>query len=497
MNAAALAALRERLERFHALSKAAEVLHWDMETRMPRPGAASRALQCGAVARAAHEILCAPETRGLVDELGPALSDPGDESEPAALWRWAERETARRARLPAALVEETSRATARAQDVWVEARRRSDFAMFLPELSCVLELKREAARALDDGGDPYDGWLAEFEPGMRAADADRLFAELEPGLAEITARAIARPRRERHPALTGFFAIERQRGLGEAAARLIGFDFSRGLLDESAHPFTSAPALGDVRITTRYDERDPFSNIFTVLHEAGHGLYEQGIDPALADGPLCAGGTMSLHESQSRLWENAIGRGREFWTAFLPRLREAFPSAAGASLDDVLAAVNSARPSLIRVEADELTYGQHVLLRYGLERRLLSGDLRPADLPEAWNAGMRERLGLTPPDDARGVLQDVHWSAGLFGYFPTYLIGNMISIQLYAAALKDRPEIPERLSRGDASPLRGWLRDKVHRHGRRLAAEQVVARACGGPISSRPYLEYLRAKHGA
>jgi len=489
-----LDALRERLGSFHALSKAADVLEWDQEVVMPRAGGASRALQYGAVRRAAHESLIAPETQRLIGALSARLSNPDDESDDAALWRWAEREFRRRRSQSAALVEELARATARAQDVWLDARAKSDFALFRPELEKVLELKRRQAEALAPAGDLYDAWLEEFEPGMTTKDVDRLFAELEPGLSALAKAAAARGRESLPDALRGRFDLGRQRELGEAAARLIGFDFERGRLDASAHPFSSGISLGDVRLTTRYREEDPFSALFGTLHEAGHGIYEQRVDRALSDTPLCGGSTMALHESQSRLFENLVGRGKPFWTAFLPRLHALFPQTASLDVAQILAAINRSEPSFIRVEADELTYSLHILLRYDLERRLLSGKLRAAELPEAWNAGMQARLGVTPPDDARGVLQDIHWSSGLFGYFPTYAIGNMISVQLYDAAVQKSPEIPDRLSRGDAAPLLGWLREHVHRHGRKFSAETVVRRAARAPISAAPYLAYLSAK---
>jgi carboxypeptidase Taq len=448
------------------------------------------------VRRAAHELVAAEETGRLLAALSARLSDPDDESDDAGLWRWAEREHRRRRRQPAALVEELARATSRAQEAWIEARAKSDYALFRPELERVLALKRRQAEALGASGDPYDAWLEEFEPGMTTADVDRLFAELEPGLVPLVRAAAARGPAPVPAELSGGFDLARQRELGEAAARLIGFDLERGRLDVSAHPFSSGLSLGDVRLTTRYREDDPFVALFGVLHEAGHGIYEQRVDPALADTPLCGGATMALHESQSRLWENVVGRGRPFWTAFLPRLHALFPRTRELGVDALLAAVNRTAPSFIRVEADELSYSLHVLLRYDLERRLLSGALKAAELPEAWRAGMRARLGVTPPDDARGVLQDIHWSAGLFGYFPTYAIGNMISVQLYDAAVRKLPDIPERLARADAAPLLSWLRENVHRHGRKHGAETIVRRATGSPISARPYLEYLRAKHG-
>jgi len=489
-----LDALRERLRSFESLVKAAGVLEWDQEVVMPRSGAAARALQCGAVRRAAHEMLVSDETRRLLDALAPSLSRSGDESDDAALWRWDERELARRRRQPAELVEELARQCSRASEVWVEARAKSDFALFRPELERMVELKRRQAEAIAPAGDLYNAWLGEYEPGMTTADVDRLFAALEKGLVPLARAASARRPPARAEALRGTFGLARQRELGEAAARLMGFDLARGRLDVSAHPFSAGLARDDVRLTTRYDERDPFAALFGTMHEAGHGLYEQNVAPELGDGPLAGGATMALHESQSRLWENLVGRSREFWTAFLPRLRELFPQAARLEVDDVLAAVNGSEPTLIRVEADELTYSLHVLLRYDLERRLLSGKLRVAELPEAWAAGMKSRLGIVPPDDARGVLQDVHWSSGLLGYFPTYALGNMISVQLHDAALKARPEIPSRLAAGDASPLLGWLRENVHRHGRKFGAEEIVRRAAGAPISAEPYLRYLRGK---
>jgi carboxypeptidase Taq len=492
---AALAALRERLGTFAALVKAAGLLEWDQEVFMPRSGGAARARQCGAVKLAAHELLVSAETRRLLDRLAGRFSRPDDESDDAALWRWTERELRRRERQPAALVEELGRHCSRAAEVWIEARARSDFALFRPELERMVELKRRQAAALAPAGDPYDAWLEEFEPGMTTADVDRLFAELEPGLVPLVRAAAARTEAPRPAALAGRFDLARQRELGEAAARAIGFDLARGRLDVSAHPFSSCLSPDDVRLTTRYSETDPFVALFGTIHEAGHGTYEQGVPASLADSPLGGGATMALHESQSRLWENVVGRGRPFWEGFRPRLAELFPQTAGLGVDELLAAANRVEPSLIRVEADELTYSLHVLLRYDLERRLLSGKLRAAELPEAWAAGMKARLGLVPPDDARGVLQDIHWASGLLGYFPTYAIGNMISVQLHDAALAARPEIPARLARGDAAPLLGWLRENVHRHGRKFSAEQVVRRATGAAISPRPYLAYLRRKY--
>jgi carboxypeptidase Taq len=488
--------LRARLGNFHSLWTAAGLLDWDQEVMMPRGGGEARALQSGAVRRAAHEILACDETGRLVSELaGPAAEAPAD-SDDAALWRWAEREYRRRRRQPASLVEEIGAHCSRAQEVWVEARAKSDFALFRPELERMIELKRRQAEVLGDFADPYDAWLEEYEPGMTTAGIEKLFADLKPGLVELVSAVAARAGAVRFPAMPGSFPIDRQRVFGEEVARAMGFDFERGRLDVSAHPFSEAISPDDVRLTTRYRDDLPFSALFGVMHEAGHGLYEQGVDASLKHGPLCGGATMAVHESQSRLWENQVGRSRVFWKRFLPRFQELFPQAKSLSGEDMYRLVNRVERSFIRVEADELTYSLHVMLRFDLERALVSGRVRAGELPEAWAAKSREYFGVVPPDDARGVLQDVHWASGLLGYFPTYAIGNMISVQLHEAAVKARPDITARMETGDFSLLLGWLRENVHRHGRKFGAEEIVRRATGSPISAAPYLRYLGAKYG-
>jgi carboxypeptidase Taq len=291
------------------------------------------------------------------------------------------------------------------------------------------------------------------------------------------------------------FDSQKQLAFAQEMAAAIGFDFSRGRLDLAAHPFCSGFSSGDVRITTRFRDDYPLSSLFSTLHEAGHGIYDQNLGADLHGTPLCEGSGMGVHESQSRLWENVVGRSRGFWKKHYPRLLELNPELRGLDLESFYRAINKVEPSFIRVEADELTYGLHVLLRFELERDLLAGRLAARDLPEAWNAKMQSYLGVTPPDDRRGVLQDVHWAEGLFGYFPTYVLGNVISLQLYAAASAARPEIPAGIERGDFSPLKGWLTENIHRHGRKFSAPELVERATGRPIDAKPYLNYLRAKY--
>jgi carboxypeptidase Taq len=489
------ASLRERLREFTALVKASHLLHWDLEVMMPRAGGQARAVQIAAVEKAAHALLVAPEVGDWLAALAPTAD--GRDDDEAALARWARRERRRRVGQPPEFVAELARHAALCQEVWVEARRRSDFALFRPALEKMLELKRRQAELVGTFADPYDAWLEGFEPGMTTARVSELFAELKAGLVPLVRDVAAKAASLRVPTPRGPFLVARQRELGLEAARAMGFDFARGRLDESAHPFSTSFALGDVRLTTRYREDLPFSALFGVMHEAGHGLYEQNVAAALEGTPLASGATMAMHESQSRLWENQVGRGREWWAFLAPRFNALFPRSGGLSAGDLHRAANRVELSHVRVEADELTYSLHVMLRFDLERALLSGDLRAADLPAAWAEKSKELLGIVPPDDARGVLQDMHWASGLFGYFPTYAVGNMISSQLWAAALKAEPGVPASLARGDGAPLLGWLRENVHRHGRKFGAEELVRRACGAPISPKPYLDYLRAKFGA
>jgi carboxypeptidase Taq len=478
--------LRGRMRDFQSLNTAAGLLEWDMEVLMPRGGGEARALQFGAVMRAAHEVLVSDETGRLIEELSSAAKAAPPEDADAALWRWTEREYRRRRRQPATFVEELASHTSRSQEVWVEARSKNDYALFQPELERMLELKRRQAAYVGDFADPYDAWLEEYEPGMTTADVETLFAGLKPGLVALVSAVAARAEAARLPRLTGSFPIDRQRVFSEEVARAMGFDFERGRLDVSAHPFSASISRDDVRLTTRYREEMPFSALFGVMHEAGHGLYEQNVGDELKHTPLCHGATMAVHESQSRLWENLVGRGRGFWKRFLPRFQELFPEAKSLDAESMYRAVNRVERSFIRVEADELTYSLHVMLRFDLERALASGSVRAAELPEAWAAKSREYFGIVPPDAATGVLQDVHWSAGLIGYFPTYAIGNMISVQLFEAAPKTE----------DYSVLLAWLRENVHRHGRKFGAEELVRRATGAPISPEPYLRYLKTKFG-
>jgi carboxypeptidase Taq len=489
--APAYRALLERLRSFSAMSKAESLLSWDHAVMMPPGGGSARAEACAAVGSAMHALIAGDDFGRLLD--AAEAEKPAGAAE-AAMLRWARREFERRRRVPAALVEELARHASLSHGIWVDARSKSDFAAFRPALEKMFELKRRQAEALAPSGDLYDAWLQEFEPGMTTGEAAALLEAIRAGLAPLAKSVLARG--SDAPVLPGTYPLAAQRRLGELAVREMGFDLSRGRLDTAAHPFCCFLGRGDVRLTTRYFEDLPFSSLYSCLHEAGHGLYEQGVSPELDGTPLGTGATMAMHESQSRLWENVVGRSRAFWKRWTPRYHEAFPQTRSLGPEDFYRAVNRVSASFIRVEADELTYSLHVILRFELERDLLAGRLRAADLPEAWGAKMKDSLGIVPPDDARGVLQDVHWSEGLIGYFPTYAIGNAISLQLWEAALKARPGIEAEIEHGGAPSLLSWLVEHVHSRGKTGTAREIVAAATGGPIDPGPYLRYMTRKFG-
>jgi len=486
--------LTERLSTIGDVSSAASVLAWDRQTYMPAGGVEGRAQQLATLARLAHEMLVAEETRELLEAAGHGK--PG--SEEAALLRLSRRDHGRATKLPTRLVEETTRATALAEPAWTRAREEPDWSHFAPHLEEVLSLKREQADLLGGGEHPYDAMLDLYAPGTTTAGLRRMFDELKAGILPLFRGTCAGPGEDREAPLRGEFDEARQEEFGRAVISRFGYDWSRGRQDRAVHPFCiNFGGPDDVRITTRVDRNLLQIALFAFCHEAGHGLYEQGVDPAYSRTPLTGGVSMGVHESQSRLWENLVARSRPFWTHFYPRLQGVFPEALnGTSAEDFYRAVNAVRPSPIRTEADELTYNLHVLLRFELEVALFEDDLRVADLPEAWNAKTREYLGFTPETDALGVLQDTHWALGLFGYFPTYATGNVLSVQLFDAAVEQRPEIPFEMEHGEFGSLLGWLRKNIHRHGSRYDPDELIERATGRPCETAPYLRYLETKFG-
>lgn len=489
--------LRRRLATISDLGAASLTLTWDRQTYMPEGGVRGRAEQLATLNRIAHEMLVSDETGVLLD----SVVDLNAETDDGALVRVARRDYEQATKLPARLVEELSRARSLAEPAWARAREGSDWAVFVPHLEKLLDLRREAAEHLGYEDHPYDAMLDLFEPGAKKARIETMFEELKAGTLPLLhgiSEALSEEDEDRGAPLRGDFDEGRQEALGAAVIGAFGYDWSRGRQDRTVHPFCVGINLGDVRITTRFDPAWLSPALFATFHEAGHAMYEQGIDPAYFRTPLDRGASMGVHESQSRLWENLVGRSHAFWSHHYPQLQETFPGPLGdVDLETFYRAINAVKPSEIRVEADEMTYNLHILLRFELEVALFEDSLSVADLPAAWNAGMEEYLGVTPENDAHGVLQDIHWSAGLFGYFPTYTIGNVLSVQLFEATVEQHPQIPEEIGRGEFGTLLGWLRENVHRHGRKYDPEDLIRATTGRPLDTAPYLKYLKTKFGA
>jgi carboxypeptidase Taq len=492
----ALRELRERLAEIEDLSAAGSLLGWDQQTMMPERGAPLRAEQLGTLGRVVHERFTDDAIGRLLDQVdGDALAPDSDD---AALIRVTRRDWEKARRVPSELAAELARAGALGHQAWVQARERSDFAAFLPYLERNVELKRRYIDCFEGYEDPYDVLLDDYEEGMKTAEVAALFAELRGELVPLIAAIAQRADAVDDACLHGEFAVERQRALVRRVLERLGWRPDGWRLDEAAHPFATSFGPDDVRLTTRYDPEYVGMALYGAIHECGHGLYEAGVDPRLARTPLGSGVSLGVHESQSRLWENVVGRGRPFVGWLHGQLAEVFPEQLGdVSADGLYRAVNKVRPSLIRVEADEATYGLHVILRFELEREMIAGTIALGDLPEAWNARMKEYLGVEVPDDAHGVLQDVHWSGGDIGYFSTYALGNLIAAQLWERARGGLPGLDASLAAGDGGPLREWLRTNVHQYGRKLPPRELVARATGGPIRVAPFVGYLRGKLGA
>jgi len=480
--------------RQHAdLASALHLLEWDQETFLPSGAVESRARQIGALAAVVHQQQTDPAFLDLVDGLASRLAELSPEQ--AVDVRETKWRLDRQRALDTALVRERSILHAEARSAWIGARERDDFAALAPFLTRIVDMERRVAAAIDPARPAYDVLLEEYEPGMTSATLTDVFAELRAGLLPLVDRLRARLAARPLPTLglCGDFPVDVQRRFNRLIAERLGFDFALGRLDEAVHPFTMT--IGDdVRITTRYDERDLRYALLSTVHETGHALYEQGLDRAARGTPRGASCSLGIHESQSRLWENQVARSDVFWRVFLPVARELFPGLRDVTLRDAVLAVNAARPSLIRTEADEITYNLHILLRFDLERALIDGTLAVAELPAAWRVGMQRYLGVTPESDRDGVLQDVHWASGAIGYFPTYALGNVYAAQLVQAAEADLGGLDALLASGDYSPLLHWLRAHVHRHGQTHRAPRLIEVATGAPASPRPLLAHLERK---
>jgi carboxypeptidase Taq len=479
------------------LRSCAAALEWDELTYMPPGGVTGRANQLAYLAGLEHEKATASRLEVLLATIeGTSLvNDPA--SPEAVNVREIRRAYNRLTRLPRSLVEDQARLVPLAQQQWSVSRQEGDFASFRPWLEKIVELKRREAECLGYADEPYDALLEDYEPGTRTRDLAELFAALRGELTGLLAAIKQSRRRLKTAILRRSYPAERQQAFVMEVAGALGFDFQRGRLDSAVHPFTSHIAPGDCRIAIRYSPNNFSDAFFSLLHEVGHGLYDQGLDPEHDGTPMGTVPSLGLHESQSRLWENVVGRSLPFWKHFFPRARQVFPEALGkVSLGDFHGAINQVGPSLNRVQADEVTYNLHILIRFELERALLKGDLQAADLPGVWGEEYRRHLGIVPDNDAEGCLQDGHWSEGLFGYFPTYTLGNIFAAQLFARARIDLGDIDGAFARGEFAGLLDWLRDRMYREGGRYPARQLVEKISGSPPDHRPLMQHLRQKYG-
>ncbi|MCA9106886.1 MAG: carboxypeptidase M32 [Planctomycetales bacterium] len=471
------------------------LLAWDERTGMPPKAADHRAEQISFLAGKIHARRTSPEIGEWLDELATSSMVADPHSDRGATIVQLKRDYDKHRKIPQRLVEELSRAEVLGQQAWVEARKASDYERFQPYLETNLRLRREQAEAVGYGKSPYDALIDDYEPGETADNLRRVLGGLRSALVPLISELGEAPAPPSDACLQGYFPVDRQQKIGKRAAKLIGFDFSRGRLDETAHPFCTEAGPHDHRILTRYNVNFFSQAFYGTLHEAGHGIYDQGLRPDQYGLPPGTFASLGIHESQSRLWENMVGRSRAFWEFLFDETRQLFPdSLSSVSLDHFHAAVNVVRPSLIRVEADEATYNLHIILRFELEEALVTGALAVADLPDAWNAKYEEYLGVTPPDHGDGVLQDVHWSAALFGYFPTYALGNLYAAHFFQSAEQELGDLSEQFRRGEFAPLRKWLTENIHRHGRCYSPAQLLERISGETLSHEPLLNYLQGK---
>jgi carboxypeptidase Taq len=491
-------ALVERLNEVRNIDRARAILSWDQQVNMPPGGAKARGAQMATLARIGHEMLTAPDMARLIDAAAREVDGAPEDSDEASMIRVARRDHYQASCVPSSLVAELAEATASAHGVWAEARREQDFARFIPSLARILDLKRREADARGYSEHPYDAFLDVYEPGMTAGRVRQLFDAHKDELVRLIADITPHIASVSDAPVRQHFPIAGQRAFGEAVVRAYGYDFQRGRQDEAVHPFCITFSQGDVRITTRFSEDFLNPALFGTMHEAGHGMYEQGVDPALEGTILSRGASLGVHESQSRLWENIVGRSYAFWTWAYPQLQQTFPDQLGAvDLDSFYRAINRVAPSYIRVEADEATYNLHIMVRFEIEMELVTGAIPLEKLPAVWNEKFEAYLGIVPPNDALGVLQDIHWSSGLIGYFPTYAIGNLLAAQYYRQAVLAHPTIPDEIGRGQFAVLHGWMRDNIYRHGRKFTADELTQRVAGEPVECSYFVDALRAKYSA
>ena len=493
----ALEKLRNMLGEVEDMGSSIAVLHWDQQTYMPSGGSEGRAMQIATLSRLTHEKATSDEMGKAIEAAQDEVGDLDSPSDDARLVRKALRDYNKNRKVPTNWVAEFRRITTLAHETWAKAREQSDFSQFQPVLEKIIDLRRQYAEFFAPYDHPYDTLLDDYEPGMKTEAVRSVFDELRPQQVELVHAITEVGDRVDASLLHQPFDEKKQWDFGVEVIKAFGYDFTRGRQDKTVHPFSIGFGIGDVRITTRFDPQFFNTGVFSTMHEAGHAMYGQGANPDFARTPLADGASLAIHESQSRMWENLVGRSKPFWVAFYPKLQAYFPGQLkNVDLDTFYRAINKVEPSFIRVEADEATYNLHVMLRFEIELALLEGKLNAAELPDFWNTKMEEYLGLTPPDDAQGVLQDVHWSEGLLGYFPTYALGNLVASQLWEKIEADIPDVTQKIESARFDALLSWLRENVHQFGAKFEPMELLERATGSGLSAEPYLRYLRTKFG-
>jgi carboxypeptidase Taq len=485
--------LVKTLKEISLLGSMGSVLGWDERTQRPPAAAPHRAEQMSMLASMVHKKFTSPRIGELLAASAELAKDA--KSDAGVNIRETQRDYDRATKLPTELVEELARTTSLAENAWEQAKAKSDFPSFAPWLEKVLSLKRREADCIRPGQNRYDTLLDEYEPNETSANLKRVFESLRGPLVELVGKITSSGKKAPVEILERHYPIAEQEALARQAAVAIGFDFDAGYMARSVHPFCTSLGPKDTRITTRYGEHDFSNGFFGTLHETGHALYDQGLPSQHWGTPLAGAVSLGIHESQSRMWENLVGRSRSFWRFFMPKVRAAFPAAVdGINEDQWYFAINDVQPSLIRTEADEATYNLHVLLRFELEQALMADELNVKDLPGVWNERMQKYLGITPPDDARGCLQDVHWSGGGVGYFPTYTLGNLYAAQFFEQARKDVGDLDAMFARGEFAPLLAWLRKNIHQHGKRYSGPELAKNVTGRELSPQPLLDHLKRK---
>ncbi len=485
--------LKEKLSEVADIGYAASVLGWDQQVNMPPGGALARGQQLATLSKIAQEKFISDEVGRLIEDLKQEFD--GADTDEAALVRVAARNYEKAKCVPPAFIAERAVVTSKAFEAWREARSKSDFSIFRPHLENVVEVIRKYISFFPPADHPYDVLLDDYETGMKTAEVKAIFDGLWPKQVELI-KAISSTKQVKDDFLHRKYNEKKLLDFGEQVITQFGYDWSRGRQDKAPHPFQTSFSVNDVRITTRFEEDNPMATLFSTMHEAGHAMYEQGVDQAYERTPLAGGTSLGVHESQSRMWENLVGRSLPFWEHFYPALKKTFASQLdGVSLKAFYKAINKVSPSLIRVNADEATYNLHIMLRLELEIGMVEGAIAIKDLPELWNAKMQEYLGITPPDDAKGVLQDIHWSNGYIGYFSTYALGNLISAQLWDRINQDIPNLSDQFRKGNFGELLVWLRKHVHQYGQKYEPQRLVEMVTGSRITPEPYVRYLTQKY--